>query len=131
MATKAKRAAVPPEAARLAAKIGRNRNVDAVYLFGSYARGEQKPTSDIDLCVIARENASRQELEGLADASDNLDVSVFQLLPPQVRYRVLKEGRPLFVRDEGRLRSLEVFTVIDYLDFKHIIDRRFSRITGG
>jgi len=131
MAIVRKRIKPPAEAERLAAELAKNRDVDAVYLFGSFARGEQKTTSDIDICVIARENASRRELEGLADASDNLDVSVFQLLPPQVRYRVLKEGKPLFVRDESRIRSLEVFTVLDYLDFKHIIDRRFSRIVGG
>ena len=28
---------------------------DAIYVFGSYARGEQTPDSDVDLYVVARE----------------------------------------------------------------------------
>jgi predicted nucleotidyltransferase len=31
----------------------------AVYLFGSYARGEARPDSDVDLCIVA-EGAERQ-----------------------------------------------------------------------
>ena len=33
--------------------------VEAVYLFGSHARGEARPDSDVDLCVVS-EGAERQ-----------------------------------------------------------------------
>ncbi len=37
----------------------RARHVRAIYLFGSYARGESRPDSDIDLCIVA-DGAERQ-----------------------------------------------------------------------
>ena len=33
--------------------------VQAVYLFGSYARGDARPDSDVDLCIVS-EGAERQ-----------------------------------------------------------------------
>jgi uncharacterized protein len=33
--------------------FGRVRPVERVMLFGSYARGEQRPDSDVDLCIVA------------------------------------------------------------------------------
>ena len=33
--------------------------LDAVYLFGSYARGDARPDSDVDLCIVS-EGAERQ-----------------------------------------------------------------------
>ncbi len=39
--------------------IGRVARVRAVYLFGSHARGEARPASDVDLCIVA-DGAERQ-----------------------------------------------------------------------
>ena len=47
-----------PLAKCLAAMSGVAR-VRAVYLFGSHARGEAQPDSDVDLCIVA-EDAERQ-----------------------------------------------------------------------
>ena len=37
------------------------RHVRAVYLFGSHARGEARPDSDVDLCIVA--DGAEQQLE--------------------------------------------------------------------
>ena len=34
-------------------QIGQVRRVRTVYLFGSHARGEARPDSDVDLCIVA------------------------------------------------------------------------------
>ena len=39
--------------------FNRARRVRAVYLFGSHARGEARPDSDVDLCIVA-DGAERQ-----------------------------------------------------------------------
>ncbi len=39
--------------------FNRVRPIHAVYLFGSHARGEARPDSDVDLCIVA-EGAERQ-----------------------------------------------------------------------
>lgn len=35
------------------ALIGNNIPVNAIYLFGSYAKGQARPDSDIDFCVVS------------------------------------------------------------------------------
>ena len=45
--------------------FGQCRTVHQVLLFGSHARGEQRPDSDVDLCIVA-EGAERQ-LEAARD----------------------------------------------------------------
>ena len=39
--------------------MARATRIQAVYLFGSYARGEPRPDSDVDLCIVS-EDAERQ-----------------------------------------------------------------------
>ena len=39
--------------------MGQVRRLRAVYLFGSHARGEARPDSDVDLCIVA-DGAERQ-----------------------------------------------------------------------
>jgi predicted nucleotidyltransferase len=39
--------------------MGRAANIRAVYLFGSHARGDAQPDSDVDLCIVS-DDAERQ-----------------------------------------------------------------------
>jgi predicted nucleotidyltransferase len=45
--------------ARCLEAMGRVAPVRAIYLFGSHARGEARPDSDVDLCIVA-DGAERQ-----------------------------------------------------------------------
>ena len=105
--------------------IKRERGVEAIYLFGSHASGKAKPYSDIDLCVITGRSARKESI--LSHSSDKIDTTVFWDLPLNIRFRVLKEGRPLYVKDELKIHRIRVDTVLSYLDFKPLLDRHFSR----
>jgi hypothetical protein len=61
---------------------------------------------------------SHKKLEylGLAD----YDVTLFQQLPLYIRHRVIKEGKVLFCRDEGKLYELVIETIKQFEDFKPI-----------
>ena len=45
--------------------VDRVRRVQAVYLFGSHARGEARPESDVDLCIVAE--GAEEQLRAAAD----------------------------------------------------------------
>ena len=106
----------------LIAHAEEDREVLAVILFGSQARGDAGPESDVDVCVVLEARApsgieaSHKRLDYLAGR--DLDVKIFQQLPLYIRSRVLKEGRVLFVRDEDRLYELAYRTARAFEDFR-------------
>ena len=113
---------------RIIEPLRKNRDVISIYLFGSYARGREKPFSDIDICVIADRDANRDEI--LSHSSKKIDISIFHDLPMSMRFRVIKEGKLLFSRDELKLHRTIVATIRSYLDFKPHIMRRTERVLG-
>lgn len=95
-------------------------SVLAVLLFGSAARGESGPASDIDICLVLRPGVdmSKKRLEYLTHF--DLDIQIFQQLPLYVRRRVLKEGRVLLSKDDDALYELALRTARAFEDFKHL-----------
>lgn len=84
------------EILRLAARYGAYN----VRVFGSVARGEAGPESDVDLLVNMEAGRSLFDLGGLLmDLQDvlgcNVDVVTESGLRPRIRERVLEEARPL------------------------------------
>lgn len=70
-------------------------------VFGSWARGEARDDSDLDMLVQFEEGRSLLDLVGLQqDLSDelgvNADVVTFESLHPLLRDQVLREQVPLF-----------------------------------
>ena len=100
-----------------------------MYLFGSHARGVAGPTSDLDICVITESDISRQEKEEImGNSSRRIDIVLFWNLPPVIRFRVLREGRPLYIRDELALHRIRVKTLDTYLDMQPMIRRYCDRL---
>ena len=96
----------------------------AAVLFGSRARGEATPTSDVDLCLVlyptraSRDAVGAVKMEYLEKTPTDFDIQVYQTLPLYVRRRVLAEGKVLFCRDEDALYELAYRTVRDFEDFR-------------
>jgi predicted nucleotidyltransferase len=120
---------------RLVDRAARDGEVLAVILFGSQARGDAGPGSDVDVCLVAaphlssREEATRKRLEYLSES--DLDLCVFQQLPLHVRRRVLKEGTVLFTRDEDTLYALAARTARAYEYFRPIQRRYLDEVARG
>jgi predicted nucleotidyltransferase len=78
---------------RLVADLG----AEAVYLFGSLARGEQHEGSDIDLLVVA--DYPNRSLDLIGEILRRTDLPVEPLVVrPATLERRLRESHPLFTR---------------------------------
>ena len=119
----------PRDIQTIAEEIGKIKGVKAVYLFGSYARGRFGPLSDIDLCIIGKLNEG-EKFNVYGFCTDNLDVSVFDDLPIYIKFRVLREGRPLIVKDIEFLNFTKIKTMQEYLDFKPILNKYVREVLG-
>ncbi len=80
--------------------VARKNGAYDVRLFGSVARGEARPDSDIDFLVKLEAGRSLLDLARLLRELQNLlgmpvDVVTEAGLRPRIRMRVLKEARPL------------------------------------
>jgi|SRR5271157_467522 len=107
-------------------------DVDAVYLFGSHATGKAKPSSDIDICVITKRDVAREVKEKiLSNSSKKIDIVMFRDLPSPIRFRVFKEGKPLYIKDPLTLQRVKADTLRSYLDIQPMIKRHISRTLGG
>jgi predicted nucleotidyltransferase len=103
--------------------------VIAVFLYGSVARGEKKPLSDIDICVITGKGISRAEKERiLVHASPTLDITLFWDLPLPIRFRVLREGRLLWGEEGLELHRIRRSTLRCYREIGRMIRRHERRM---
>jgi len=91
-------------------------NVIAIYLFGSHAKGEATPLSDIDIAVILENPTPESEADIGSLSSQEIDVVLFHRLPLHIRYEVFKYGREIFVRDEEKLLEIKLKVIREYLD---------------
>ena len=123
------------KAARLVDATKPDRDVLAVLLFGSHARGEEGATSDLDICLVLQPGRysdlelSQKRVEYLQ--SFDLDIQVFQQLPLYIRRRVFKEGVVLFCRDEEALYEMAFQTAQQFEDFRHIYEDYLEAVARG
>ena len=118
----------------------------AAILFGSVARGTPRPDSDVDVAVLAADAKAGASLaRDLIDVLGTLglaagrDVHLVDLAraDPALRRSVFAHGPVLFDRSEGRLRELEVRTLLECFDDEYLRrlidaghDRRLERARG-
>ena len=104
---------------KLVSKAKKDKEILAVMVFGSYARGERH--RDIDVCLVLKKEAenaamSRKKLAYISESG--LDVHVFQQIPLYIRVRVLREGKILFCRDMDALYDVASRTVREFAYFE-------------
>ncbi|MDI6840748.1 MAG: nucleotidyltransferase domain-containing protein [bacterium] len=66
--------------------IKKYKEVEAIIVFGSYAKGNTKPISDIDIAAIVRNPNPNIEAEIGSFCSKNIDVVLYHRLPLYFQY---------------------------------------------
>ena len=124
--------------AELLEKARQDRDVLAVVLFGSSARGDDGPDSDVDICLVLQPRdyndleLSHKKLEYLGPfGAPSLDIHVYQQLPLYIKKRILKEGEVLFCSDDRALYDLAFRTIQDFEDFRRIYDGYLEEVARG
>lgn len=112
----------------IAASCARHPEVRAAWVFGSVARGEASPESDLDVAVLLpADDASPEELCALerlglelerCSPSGRVDLLVLGRQGPVLRHRILCDGVLVHDADRERRIDFEGRTIVEYLDWK-------------
>jgi len=115
--------------------------VEVAYLFGSRARGEEGPLSDVDIGVLFRADlppdtrfSHRLQLASRLCRPfgvSRVDVIVLEEAPPALGFRVIDQGILLMCTNEKRRVRYEARTLVAYLDFKPIAERCGQGLLGA
>ena len=121
-------------------RLERRPEILEAYLFGSQARGDAMPHSDIDVAVyVDRERLPPAPWGYAADlitdlmsalGRNEIDVVVLNDAPPLLYHRVLRDGERLLSRDLAATTTREGYAIsryCDYLPVLRMIDRELDR----
>ena len=101
--------------------------VNAIILFGSHARGTARQDSDIDIAVLTENATEKQEWE-IIEKTDTLDINAFSSLPLIIQFRVLAEGKILYVKNEKVLQKKKANILRKYLAIEPFLEQTARRI---
>ena len=112
----------------------------AVYLFGSSARGEVKPLSDIDLAILLADNLTDHKIETkmFIEAmrimeTEEIDLITLNTAPLRIQYGVLRNKKVIYNSDTVKRIDFENRVIMEYLDFapmRQMFNTEFLRNAG-
>lgn len=113
-------------AAALRAVLAEDLRVDCAWLFGSVARGDAGPLSDVDVAVLLDPAITPQDrvavaaalVEELERRCGQVDLVLLEEASPLLRHRVFLHGFLLLERDARRRVAFEARAIQEYLDFQ-------------
>ena len=118
------------EISNIVNELKKIKKVVAIILFGSYAKKRATPISDVDICVVTKEANEKVKSNIVALGNEKIQIVLWDELHLPIKFRVLKEGKFLFVRDESSVSSLKAETISRFLDFKPILDSYYKKVYG-
>lgn len=114
-----------------------DKDIAAIYLFGSQAAGTAQSESDLDLAFLFRRGyvATTDRLLQIQDELTSLfrretDVVVLNHASPIIRMQVLRKGKKVLEQDRRAAMDFFVRTVQEYDDLKmvrSVIEKKIAR----
>ena len=127
---------------RLRAFIRKQKYVKVAYLFGSAAKGELGPLSDIDLAFLLDERLSKGRrgdkllflINSISDIlnTDRFDVVIMNDMPLLFKFNIIKHGQVIGCKDNSERVMFETHIMSEYLDRDYydsmFVKKDFERI---
>jgi predicted nucleotidyltransferase len=115
--------------------FARHPEVMAVYLFGSYAEGRQRPESDIDLAILpATPDARNHKLDVLADlvqaGYENVDLVYLDTKDVVLKHQAVRLNNVIYYTpafNRGATYSRIVREYLDFLPYLEVQRNAFKR----
>ncbi|OGF68002.1 MAG: hypothetical protein A2Y62_20390 [Candidatus Fischerbacteria bacterium RBG_13_37_8] len=106
-----------------------DKKIVAIYLFGSYARGEQDALSDIDLAFLFRRNflcTFDEQLNYLEKINsilktDEISFVILNEAPLLFKYKIISAGKVLYCANQQERLDFEQYVEDLYFDFKPVL----------
>ena len=108
--------------------ISKLKFVEGIILFGSQVNGKTREDSDVDIAVITKKLTKNQEIKILGFSSGKFDISIFNKLPLIIQFRVINDGKILFMRSEEYYHQIKYEVIRRYLDFSFFINNFYRRV---
>lgn len=129
---------IPDIMGKLTEFFSNRKDIAFAYLFGSMARNQARPLSDIDIAVYL-ENTSpdmdlfQERLELLHQlfallGTEKVDLILLNNSPIELSYRILKSGRLVSENGPKKKKAFCEKTIREYLDLSPILKYRNRRI---
>lgn len=123
---------------RIIAYLQDMQDINAGYIFGSFASQREGPTSDIDIAILLfagplsfqRKNNIILDLNEITERE--VDCVELNEAAPVLQMQILKNGKLLFCKDKRHLNEFTIKVIRNYLDLKQIrkpIEDRLGRIS--
>jgi predicted nucleotidyltransferase len=100
--------------------------VQAVFLFGSFAKGKSRPGSDVDIAVLLDPETSQEDyldrrLQFMGDLSSRLgreaDVIILNEAGPVLKHQIFHFGNLLYETEHQNTLSFKARSLIEYVDW--------------
>ena len=109
----------------------KDREILFAYLYGSCATGAVHPGSDIDIAVFLKPSDIKDYVKKQEELTttlvtalhnDNIDLRILNTLPFLLKYKVLKEGVPILIKDESARVEFETATMNRFFQLKPYLE---------
>lgn len=116
------------------------KEITALYLFGSYAEGKQRPNSDIDIAILTEPYMNKQEsfISRLNFKNDiakllkkDIDLVIFQETGEFLSYQIIKNGKLVFERDKDKVSLFRSKKIVQYLDYQFLLNKMQKGMTSA
>jgi predicted nucleotidyltransferase len=109
----------------------KDKEVLFAYLYGSYAQDSVRFESDIDVAVYLKPSDIKEYIKKEEELTielvtkihkDRIDLRILNVLPLLLQYHVLKDGIPIFVREDKERVDFETRVMNRFFELKPYID---------